>query len=39
MAEREAPRARRRSAWIVVGLTAVAVLVAALWLLLPLRLG
>jgi succinate dehydrogenase hydrophobic anchor subunit len=38
MAE-QASRARRRSAWIVVALTAVALVVAALWLLLPIRLG
>jgi hypothetical protein len=38
MAE-QAPKARRRSAWIVVALAAVAILVALLWLLIPLRLG
>jgi hypothetical protein len=38
MAE-QAPKARRRSAWIVAGLAAVAVIVALFWLLIPLRLG
>jgi len=35
----QAPKTRRRSAWIIVGLTAIAVAIATLWLLLPLHFG